>query len=159
MKQWIEFTTNLIAEKMGLAPDMAKKMYAILGILIASNTISFYGGRAAGEEQVGLKKSMPIIVRDVLPEVYTKKGEESPRGSASEAESPSSQSISIESESLESKKKEPVSQDRLFGSKKGKKFYFAGCSGAGRIKPENKIYFKSEEEAKIRGYTKAKGCQ
>jgi hypothetical protein len=46
----------------------------------------------------------------------------------------------------------------LVGSKKGSKYHFPWCSGAERISDENKIYFKTKEEAQARGYTPASNC-
>jgi len=39
------------------------------------------------------------------------------------------------------------------------KYHFVSCSGAKRIKEENKIYFFSTEEAERRGYTPTKNCK
>ncbi|MBX4216090.1 hypothetical protein KW797_04020 [Candidatus Parcubacteria bacterium] len=46
----------------------------------------------------------------------------------------------------------------VYASKNGTKYYFQGCSGLDRIKKENLISFKSEEEAKRAGLTLASGC-
>lgn len=46
----------------------------------------------------------------------------------------------------------------IVASKNGTKYYLAGCSGAGRIQDQNKIYFSTEQEALDAGYTKANGC-
>lgn len=46
----------------------------------------------------------------------------------------------------------------ILASRSGTKYYLAGCSGAGRIKAENKVFFESEEAAKQAGYDKAKNC-
>ncbi len=41
------------------------------------------------------------------------------------------------------------------GSKNGTKYYTPGCAGLERIKPENLIWFQSEEDATLQGYTPA----
>lgn len=46
----------------------------------------------------------------------------------------------------------------LVGSKNGNKYHFPWCSGASRISEANKVYFKSPEEAKAKGYTPASNC-
>lgn len=46
----------------------------------------------------------------------------------------------------------------LVGSKNGSKYHFPWCSGASRIAEANKVYFKSLEEAKAKGYTPASNC-
>lgn len=44
-------------------------------------------------------------------------------------------------------------------SKNGEAYYLPWCSGANRIKEENKIWFASKEEAEGRGYRPAKTCK
>lgn len=65
-------------------------------------------------------------------------------------------------------KKEPVQQDQptsqpstYVASKNGKRYYPAECSAGNRIKEENKVYFKTEQEAQNRGLTRtvSKSCQ
>lgn len=46
----------------------------------------------------------------------------------------------------------------IVASKNGTKYYKVTCSGANRIKEENKIYFQTVEEAIAAGYGEAKGC-
>lgn len=43
-------------------------------------------------------------------------------------------------------------------SKNGTKYYLPSCSGANRIKEENKIFFASAQEAKESGYEPAANC-
>lgn len=44
-------------------------------------------------------------------------------------------------------------------SKTGKKYHYPWCAGAQRISEENRIYFKSKEEAEAQGYTPANNCK
>lgn len=44
-------------------------------------------------------------------------------------------------------------------SKNSDKYHFPWCSGAKRIKEENKVWFETHEEAKAAGYTKAANCK
>lgn len=65
---------------------------------------------------------------------------------------------------LEKSKKDPISPtimgaNALFGSKNGTKYYTNTCSGASRIKEENKIFFASEKEAREAGYEKSATCK
>ncbi len=50
---------------------------------------------------------------------------------------------------------EASSTGKFAGSKNGTKYYTPGCSGLDRIKPENLIWFESEEDATLQGYTPA----
>lgn len=43
-------------------------------------------------------------------------------------------------------------------SKTGTKYYPANCGGISRIKPENRIYFATEQEAQDQGYTRTSTC-
>ena len=45
------------------------------------------------------------------------------------------------------------------GSKNSDKYHFPWCSGAKRIKEENKIWFATREEAEAAGYTPAANCK
>ncbi len=47
----------------------------------------------------------------------------------------------------------------LVGSKNSSVYHFPWCSGAQRIKEENKIYFSSKEEAEKAGYKPAANCE
>jgi len=47
----------------------------------------------------------------------------------------------------------------IVASKNGTKYHFPWCSGALRIKDENKIWFTSEDEAKSAGYGPASNCK
>ncbi len=51
------------------------------------------------------------------------------------------------------------SLDFTVASRNGKSYYFLWCSGAGRIKKENLISFKSEKEAQKAGYKLSKTCR
>ncbi len=46
----------------------------------------------------------------------------------------------------------------VFSSKSGSKYYYPWCSGASRIKEENRVWFNSIEEAKSRGLSAAANC-
>ena len=43
-------------------------------------------------------------------------------------------------------------------SKNGTRYYLPWCSGVKQIKEENKVWFKTKEEAAARGLTPAKNC-
>ena len=47
---------------------------------------------------------------------------------------------------------------RVVGSKNSDKYHFTWCSGAKRIKEENKVWFETEAAAQAAGYTKAGNC-
>jgi len=47
----------------------------------------------------------------------------------------------------------------FLASKNGTKYYPAGCSSANRIKEENKVWFRTEEEAIKAGLTRTSTCK
>jgi hypothetical protein len=47
----------------------------------------------------------------------------------------------------------------IVASKNGTKYHFPWCSGAKRMKEENKIWFNSEQEAREAGYEPAANCK
>ncbi len=53
----------------------------------------------------------------------------------------------------------PVNSQAFVASKTGEKYYPAGCSGINRIKPENRVYFSSEQDAQDKGYTRTSTCK
>ena len=52
-----------------------------------------------------------------------------------------------------------VKTGQLVASVNGTKYHFPWCSGAQRIKEENKIWFNNEQEAREAGYTPAANCK
>lgn len=55
----------------------------------------------------------------------------------------------------------PSSSDAAsVGSSRGHSYYKAGCSGANKLALKNRVYFKTEAEAKKAGYTRSgqRGC-
>ncbi len=47
----------------------------------------------------------------------------------------------------------------IVASRKGKKYYFLWCTASQNIKPQNRIYFKTEADAKRNGRTLAGSCK
>ncbi len=48
---------------------------------------------------------------------------------------------------------------RPFGSRNGTTYTYSWCQGSERTKPENKIFFKDQEQAELLGRTLSKLCQ
>jgi len=55
-------------------------------------------------------------------------------------------------------KPQAVIDRRVVVSKNSDKYHFTWCSGAKRIKEENKIWFETEAAAQAAGYVKAGNC-
>jgi len=52
----------------------------------------------------------------------------------------------------------PQGDGTVVGSRNSTKYHYPWCSGAKRIKEENKIYFSSIEQARGQGYEPAANC-
>ncbi|MGA1049992.1 MAG: hypothetical protein ACO3TG_00705 [Minisyncoccia bacterium] len=52
-----------------------------------------------------------------------------------------------------------VATDKIVASQNGKRYYYPNCGGINRIKPENRIYFDTKEQAEAKGLTLASGCK
>jgi hypothetical protein len=52
-----------------------------------------------------------------------------------------------------------TSTSTIVASRKGTKYHFVWCKSAATIKQENRIYFKTEDEAKATGRTLASSCK
>lgn len=50
------------------------------------------------------------------------------------------------------------SQKNFFASSRGSKYYTLSCAAGKTIKPENRIYFTTGEEAEAAGYTLSSTC-
>ena len=53
----------------------------------------------------------------------------------------------------------PAQGGMLVASKTGTKYHFPWCSGAQRIKEENKVWFTTNKDARQAGYTPASNCK
>lgn len=52
-----------------------------------------------------------------------------------------------------------VPEGGYVASKNGTKYHLPWCGGAKQIKEENKVFFKTKEEAEAAGYTPASNCK
>ena len=50
-------------------------------------------------------------------------------------------------------------EGKFVASRSGTKYHFPWCSGAKRIKEENKLWFVTKEDAEAAGYEPAKNCK
>lgn len=78
------------------------------------------------------------------------------RLSASEASKPA---VSVSQASLETEPQGMALGGLVVGSRSGTAYHFPWCSGALQIKPENRVWFASEEAAQTAGYTPSKSCK
>lgn len=53
----------------------------------------------------------------------------------------------------------PLGEGKYVASKTGTRYYLPTCDGAKRIKEENKVWFKTKEDAERAGLTPAANCK
>ncbi len=133
-----------IIEKGKSLPDLSKDLF-IAALLIFSTIASFFLGRLSilEEKQKGdLSITMPAAVREI-------------------AQTPGlSQNTPASADSGPAEKKNTPSAVGMYvGSKSGKTYHLPWCSGALRIKDENKIWFVDKADAEGRGYKAASNCK
>ncbi len=52
-----------------------------------------------------------------------------------------------------------ASDSRVFASRSGAVYYYSWCSGATRVKEDNKVWFATNKEAEQAGLRRASGCK
>lgn len=50
-------------------------------------------------------------------------------------------------------------EGKYVASKNGKLYYTASCKASNRIKPENRVWFDNESDAKKSGYSRSQSCK
>jgi hypothetical protein len=125
-------------------PDLPKDVFAILLVTLVGAGAFMLGRISAREEarkddlkivQIESSVDAPSPASDKPAALYNK-GE----GSTTPAGSPSSSGMYV-------------------GSKSGTAYHLPWCSGALRIKEENKVWFASKQEAEAKGYRAAANCK
>ena len=71
----------------------------------------------------------------------------------------SKSAISIGQAPLEAEPKGTAIGGLIEASRTGSVYYYPWCGGATSIKPENQVWFKTEDAAKAAGYVAAKNCK
>ncbi|MEK7098356.1 MAG: Ada metal-binding domain-containing protein [Patescibacteria group bacterium] len=78
------------------------------------------------------------------------------RLSAGEASKPA---VSVSVAPMEAEPKGMAIGGLVVASRNGSVYQYPWCGGAANIKPENQVWFKTEEAAKAAGYAPAKNCK
>ena len=118
----------------------------------------------------GTDKEETVLQRD--GESFGKDASEAAQRSVSlQKNSAASRSLTGNNESIVSKEKGEIAivpeavaangsegEVKLVGSSSSKKYHRPNCRYVSKIKPENRVYFTSQEEAKIQGYLPCKVC-
>lgn len=128
----------------------------VVGIILIS-LISFGGGWLMGispwleSKNKGEAKIEEVLLEDLQAETGI-------IGESEENEKLKMQSEKLNKEGQANTADEKKEQ-QIVASKKGSVYHYIWCSGAKRIKEENKVYFNSKKEAETAGYRPAKNCE
>lgn len=115
----------------------------VIGVVGLSYYIGFSEGKAESSSKVALNCPDTLLESLKIPTMALARGGSST--AKSDTVAASDQAPIAPAQSAEGK---------YVGSKNGKKYYTAGCSGTKRIKPANLIYFKDAQDAQLQGYSK-----
>ncbi len=114
------------------------------GWLLGNNSV--LSSDAATQESIIIENQEAVLTENLNLEA----------SSIEKTESENETTVKIEeSQQIEEVKPET---SNIVASKNGTVYHYVWCSGAKRIKEENKIYFNSIEEAEKAGYRPAKNC-
>jgi len=134
-----------------------------LGILSASNLTN----QEDIEKEVGEYSVSPVIQNIPIESMEANVGENLNLNLDNESNDNSinKKTFSMEEGDNKIKQKPEINENKIeegeyqiVASKNGEVYHYVWCSGAKRIKEENKIYFKSKEEAEKAGLRPAKNC-
>lgn len=123
---------DLYSEESGF--KIHNDLYIVLMIILVG-TASYGLGIISSHE----KNRVPISVLKVKDSMYASVLESLPKNTDTNAA-------------------QEVNSGEVVASKSGTKYYYPWCSGVSRIKEENKVWYKSIEEAKTAGLTPASKC-
>ncbi len=137
--------------------DNEADIILVVGIVLIS-LMSFGGGWLMGINSVlpQTTANEDIKIEEILPDSLT--------ASTSEAvETMQDEEIKNPTEEITTNSTQAIQtadqgEKQIVASKNGEAYYYIWCSGAKRIKEENKVYFSSKEEAEKAGYRPAKTC-
>lgn len=117
------------------------KIILVAGLILVS-VVSFEAGILKGREL----KENPIVIEKAADKSVSQASENAP----------ATQNLPKEGENTTSDTK--IQNCAFVGSKNSNKYHLPSCRWAKQIKPENKICFKDENEAKAKGYLPDNNC-
>ena len=140
---------HTFAEKIkGRAGEKRVSLVSML-TLVAVAGISFWVGYSAQKE---VAQAAPVVIS--CPIAAYMPTNTTLAGQGASPKTPAVTASAIDALPSPSQKK-----GAFVASKNGTKYYPVGCSGANRIKEENKVYFSTSKEAETAGYGPAANCK
>lgn len=133
--------------------------WVILACLVLTATLCFGLGLLANRENQPPKD--PLWIEQLPPEELPGSVGTSTAGKPLEGQS-QAQAPSVTSQPAAAAVAAPVSAPKsgqYVASKTGTKYYLPSCSGANRIKDENKVWFATKQAAEAAGYAPSSTCK
>ncbi len=129
-------------------PAVYRSLYIAVALIAAFflGVIAEYSIQNRGNDPVVVLPKQPIP----LALQYKNGGSQNPADFAPAADPTTPSVASVASGSPEK---------AFVASKTGTKYYPADCGSVTRIKPENRVYFGSEQDAQDKGYTRSDACK
>ncbi|HOA47541.1 MAG TPA: Ada metal-binding domain-containing protein [Candidatus Pacearchaeota archaeon] len=146
----------MISEIKKFFKDNEADIVLVIGVILIS-LVSFGSGWLLGNNSVlssDAATQESIIIEDQKAVLTENLNLEALSIEKTESENETTAKIE-ENQQIEEVKPET---SNIVASKNGTVYHYVWCSGAKRIKEENKIYFNSIEEAEKAGYRPAKNC-
>lgn len=141
---------RVIGHISGLSRD-----WVILGCLVLTATLCFGLGLLANRENQPSKDS--LWIEQLPPEELPGSIGTSTPGATISGQAPAP-AIPISSQPAAASAALPQT-GQYVASKTGTKYYLSTCSGANRIKDENKVWFATKQQAEAAGYAPSSTCK
>lgn len=133
-----------IPQKIKDLPDLSKDIFILVLIFLVGIGAFMLGQHAAFEEKRAGELRIVGEAKESTPQLQ----ESTATGPGMISKNPQPEIISI------------AKPDGMYvGSRSGTMYHLPWCSGAKRIREENKIWFESREEAANKGYRPASNCK
>lgn len=137
--------------------DMPKDVFVFLAILLIGSGAFMVGRISVGETE---RKNELKIVSPSNLSASAEQAQFDANSSRAEQEigsigSTSQSSFKSQNQTTNSEEKSGM----YVGSRNGRVYHLPSCSGAKRIKDENKVWFKDKKDAEERGYKPASNCK
>lgn len=131
-----------------------------LAIIILSSIGSFYAGTLYKGEQIKKVSNQSQVATALLAQKEAQTKSVSPSSGFSARPTVSStDSTQNTTASVSTTGNSQQTKGAFVASKSGTKYYPVGCGSAKRIKPENQVFFATEDAAVAAGYARASTCK
>ena len=136
----------------------------LLIIVTAAFCAGYLTGKREGGVPVTLSCSPDVLQKLAIPAITgTDETVGDAKVSATESDTPNLKNATLEAGmpttgDVSHNNESATQTGKYVGSKNGTKYYAPECAGAKRIKPANKVWFSTAQDATLQGYSPATKC-